>query len=65
MGIFEIKYQKVHHQLSNKLAKNTNKKIVDLETKLKHFEKDYENYVENIDYKVCKQQLDAICEEKT
>ena len=32
-----------------KTAKNTNKKIVDLETKLKHFEKDYENYVDNID----------------
>ena len=33
---------------SKKLARNTNKKIVDLETKLKHFEKDYENYVDNI-----------------
>ena len=41
-----------------KLAKNTNKKISDLEAKLKHFEK-HENYVDNIDYKVCKQQLDA------
>ena len=49
---------------SKKLAKNTNKKIVDLETKLKHFEKDYENYVDHIDYKVCKQPLDAIYEEK-
>ena len=49
---------------SKKLAKNTNKKIVDLETKLKYFEKDYENYVGNIDYKVCKQQLDAIYKEK-
>ena len=49
---------------SKKLAKNTNKKIVDLEITLKHFEKDYENYVDNIDYKVCKQQLDAIYEEK-
>ena len=47
-----------------KLAKNTNKKIVDLETKLQHFEKHYENYVDNIDYKVCKQQLDAIYEQK-
>ena len=47
-----------------KLAKNTNKKIADLETILKHFEK-YENYVKNIDYKVYKQQLvDAIDEEK-
>ena len=34
-----------------------------METKLNHFEKD-ENYVDNIDYKVCKQQLDAIFEEK-
>ena len=49
---------------SKKLAKNTNKKIVDLETKLKHFEKHYENYVDNIDYKVFRQQLDAIYEEK-
>ena len=46
-----------------KLAKNTNKKIADLERKLKHFEK-HENYVDNIDYKVCKQQLDAIYEKK-
>ena len=50
--------------LSKKLVKNTNKKIVNLETKLKHFEKRYENYVGNIDYYVCKQKLDAICEEK-
>ena len=49
---------------SKKLAKNTNKKIVDLETKFKHFEKHYGNYVDNIDYKVCKQQIDAIYEEK-
>ena len=47
-----------------KLAKNTNKKIVDLETKLQHFEKHYENYVDNIDYKVCKQKLYAIYEQK-
>ena len=50
-----------------KLAKNTNKKIADLEAIHKHFEK-YENYVlnyvKNIDYKVYKQQLDAIDEEK-
>ena len=49
---------------SKELAKNTNKKVVDLETKLKHFEKQYENYVDNIDYKVFGQQLDAIYEEK-
>ena len=47
---------------SKKLAKNTNKKVVDLETKLKHFEKHYEKYFDNIDNKVCKQQLDAIYE---
>ena len=64
MRIFEIQYQKVHHQLSKKLATNTNKKIVDLETKLKYFEKHYENYVDDIDYKLCKQQLDAIYEGK-
>ena len=46
------------------LAKNANKKIADLQTKLKHIEKHYENYVDNIDYKVCKQQLDVIYEEK-
>ena len=40
---------------SKKLAKKkTNKKIADLETKLKHFEKHYKNYVDNIYYKVCK-----------
>ena len=44
-----------------KLAKN--KEIADLGTKRKHFEK-HENYFDNIDYKVCKQQLDAICEKK-
>ena len=43
-----------------KLAKNANKKIADWERKLKH----YGYYVDNIDYKVCKQQLDAIYEEK-
>ena len=32
-------------------------------TLLKDFEK-HENYADNIDYKVCKQQLDAIHEEK-
>ena len=49
---------------SKKLAKNTNKKITDLETKLKHFEKHYENYADNIGYRVCKQQLDAMYKEK-
>ena len=47
-----------------KLAKNTNKKNRWLRKELKHFEKHYENYVDNIDYKVCKQQLDAMYEEK-
>ena len=37
--------------ISKKLTKKTNKIIADLETKLKHFEKHYENYVDNIDYK--------------
>ena len=49
---------------SKQLAKNRNKKIADLETKLKHFEKHHENYVDKIDYKVCQQQLDVIYEEK-
>ena len=35
---------------SKTLAKNTHTKIVDLETKLKHFVKPNENYVDNIDY---------------
>ena len=47
---------------SKTLAKNT-KKIADLQAKLKHSEKP-EDYVDNIDYKVCKQQLDALYEEK-
>ena len=66
MGILYLKYliRKYTINFSKKLAKNTNKKIVDLEITLKHFEKDYENYVDNIDYKVCKQQLDAIYKEK-
>ena len=57
-------FRKYTINFSKKLAKNTNKNIVDLETKLMHFEKAYENYVDNIDYKVRKQQLDAIYEEK-
>ena len=66
MGVLYLKYiiRKYTINFSKKLAKNTNKKIVDLEITLKHFEKDYENYVDNIDYKVCKQQLDAIYEQK-
>ena len=39
-------------------------KIADIEKKLKHFEKRYKNYVDNIDYKVCAQQLDTIYSEK-
>ena len=61
-----LKYniRKYNINFSKKLVKSTSKKIVDLDIKLKHFEKHYENYVDNIDYKVCKQQLDAIYEEK-
>ena len=33
-----------------KLVKTVNKKIADLKTKRKHFEKHYENYVDNIEY---------------
>ena len=50
-------------KFSKELAKNTNKTIDELEAKLKHYEK-LENYVDNIDYKVCKQQLDEIYEKK-
>ena len=39
---------------SKKITKNTNKKSVDLESKLKHFERHYENYVDKIDYIVFK-----------
>ena len=45
---------------SKNLAKNANKKIADLETKLK----DFENYVDNIEYKVCKQQLNLYTKKK-
>ena len=45
---------------SKNLAKNANKKIADLETKLK----DFENYVDNIEYKVCKQQLNPYTKKK-
>ena len=61
---FKYNIRKYTINFSKKLAKNTNKKIVDLETKLKHFEKHYENYVHNIDYQVYKQQLDTIYEKK-
>ena len=50
-------------KFSKELAKNTNKTIDDLETKLKHYEK-HGNYVDNIDYKVCKLQLDEIYKRK-
>ena len=65
MGIFDWNtiLESTPSTFFKKLAKNTNKKIADWETILKHFEK-YENYVKNIDYKVYKQQLDAIDEEK-
>ena len=46
-------------KFSKELAKNTNKTIDELEAKLKHYEK-LENYVDNIDYKVCQLQLDQI-----
>ena len=46
-------------KFSKELAKNTSKTNADLEIKLKHYEKQ-DNYVDNIDYKVCKQQLDEI-----
>ena len=59
MGIPEYNIRMHTINFSKKLAKNTYK-IADLETKLKHFEKHYENYVDNIDYKVYKQQVDAI-----
>ena len=59
-GYLKYNIRKNTINFSKKLAKNKNKIIVDLETKLKHFEKTYENYFDNIDYKVCKQQLDAI-----
>ena len=42
------------------MAKNT----FVAEVTFKHSEKHYENYVDNIVYKVSKQQLDAIYEEK-
>ena len=47
-----LKYNIRKHTISfsKKLPKNTNKEIVDTETKLKHFGKHYENYVDNIDY---------------
>ena len=50
-------------KIFKELAKSTNKITTDLEAKLKHFEK-HENYFDNIDYQVCKQQLDEIYEKK-
>ena len=38
--------------------------VADLETKLEHFEKHYEDYINNIDFQVCKQQLNVIHKEK-
>ena len=57
LGILEYNIRKYTIKFSKELAKITNKTIDDLETKLKHYEKP-ENYVGNIDYKVCKQLLD-------
>ena len=57
-GYLKYHIRKYTISLSKKLAKNKNKKIADLETKLKH-----ESYVDNIDYKICEQQLDAIYKE--
>ena len=48
-------------KFSKELAKN--KTIADLGTRLKHYEQ-HENYVDNIDYKFCKQQLDEIYKKK-
>ena len=66
----QVKWEYLKHNIrkytinfSKELAKNTNKTIDDLEAKLKRFEK-HENSVDNIDYKVCKQQLDEIYEKK-
>ena len=38
--------------------------VANLEAKLEHFEKHYEDYINNIDFQVCKQQLDVIHKEK-
>ena len=57
-GYLKYHIRKYTISLSKKLAKNKNKKIADLETKLKH-----ENYVDDIDYNICEQQLDAIYKE--
>ena len=55
-----MKYDIRKHTInfSKIIAKNTNNKIADLETKLKHFDEHYDNYVDNTDYKVSKQQLE-------
>ena len=66
----QVKWEYLKHNIrkytinfSKELAKNTNKTIDDLEAKLKRYEK-HENSVDNIDYKVCKQQIDEIYEKK-
>ena len=61
----KYKIRKYTINFYRELAKNTNKAIDDLETKLKlkHYEK-HENYVDNTDYKACKLQLDEIYEKK-
>ena len=62
MGILEIyNIREYAIKFSKKLAKNTNKNIAGLETKLKHFE-NLKSYADKIDYQVCKQQLDAFYE---
>ena len=58
--LFQFNIRMYTINFSKKLAKNANKKILDFETKLKYFEKYYENYVDNIDYKILRQQLDVI-----
>ena len=60
---FKNNIKKYSIKFSKELAKNTNKATDDLEAKLKHYEK-HENYVDNIDYKVCKQELDEMHKKK-
>ena len=61
---FKNNIKKYSIKFSKELAKNTNKATDDLEAKLKHYEK-HENYVDNIDYKVCKQELDEMHKKKS
>ena len=58
--LFQFNIRMYTINFSKKLAKNAHKKILDFETKLKYFEKYYENYVDNIDYKILRQQVDVI-----